>query len=204
MQNGKLWLITKALIPLLNPSLALPLLRRGDKISSLPPLQGGIKGGYETCVYSVAPKGYEGLIKIKIKLFLELTMTDLFSPAWMQSFGEQWNAEPDLADALAKIHFNSVIGYGFERDPNPIGVLMIEEGKVVSAGAYEGQKLNWDLRADRTHWEKWKTKGLNMMGLSMAYISRKLQFRVGDYTAMIKDPRMASPFIKSFAVMSKV
>jgi hypothetical protein len=38
----------------------------------------------------------------------------------------------------------------------------------------------------------------------MAYISRKLQFRVGDYTAMIKDPRMASPFIKSFAVMSKV
>ena len=67
-----------------------------------------------------------------------------------------------------------------------------------------GQKLNWDLRADRTHWEKWTTKGLDMMGLSMAYISRKLQFRVGDYTAMIKDPRMASPFIKSFAVMSKV
>ena len=131
-------------------------------------------------------------------------MTDLFSPEWMQAFGKQWNAEPDLADALAKIHFNSVIGYGFERDPNPIGVLMIEEGKVVSAGAYEGQKLNWDLRADRTHWEKWKTKGLDMMGLSMAYISRKLQFRVGDYTAMIKDPRMASPFIKSFAVMSKV
>ncbi len=131
-------------------------------------------------------------------------MTDLFSPEWMQAFGEQWNAEPALADALTKIHFNSVIGYGFERDPNPMGVLMIEEGKVVSAGAYTGQTLNWDLRADRSHWEKWKTKGLDMMGLSMAYISRKLQFRVGDYTAMIKDPRMAAPFIKSFAVMSKV
>ena len=131
-------------------------------------------------------------------------MTDLFSPEWMKAFGEQWNAEPDLADALTKIHFNSVIGYGFECDPNPMGVLIIEEGKVVSAGAYEGQKLNWDLRSDRTHWERWKTKGLDMMGLSMAYVSRKLQFRVGDYTAMIKDPRMAAPFIKSFTVMSRV
>ena len=36
-------------------------------------------------------------------------MTELFSQAWMQAFGEQWNAEPELADALAKIHFNSAI-----------------------------------------------------------------------------------------------
>lgn len=131
-------------------------------------------------------------------------MIDLFSPEWMQVFGEQWNAEPELADALAKIHFNSVIGYGFEGDPNPTGVLTIEEGKVVSAGTYNGEKLNWDLRADCQHWQRWKTKGLNMMGLSMAYMTRKLQFQVGDYTAMIKDPRMAAPFIKSFAVMSRV
>jgi hypothetical protein len=131
-------------------------------------------------------------------------MADLFSSEWMQAFGEQWNAEPELADALAKIHFNSVIGYGFEDDPTPIGVLTVNEGRVTSAGAYNGQSLNWDLRADREHWQQWKTKGLNMMGLSMAYISRKLQFRAGDYTAMIKDPRMAAPFIKSFAVMSRV
>jgi hypothetical protein len=130
-------------------------------------------------------------------------MADLFSPAWMQAFGEQWNAEPELANSLAKIHFNSVIGYGFEHDPNPTGVLTVEAGRVVSAGAYNGQTLNWDLRADRDHWQQWKTNGLTMMGLSMAYITRKLQFRVGDYTAMIKDPRMAGPFIKSFAVMSR-
>jgi len=130
-------------------------------------------------------------------------MADLFSQEWMQSFGEQWNAEPELSDALAKIHFNSVIGYGLNSEPNPMGVLMIEEGKVVSAGAYAGQTLNWDLRADRNHWEKWKEKGLDMMGLGMAYMSRKLQFRVGDYTAMVKDPRMAGPFIKSFTVMSR-
>jgi len=131
-------------------------------------------------------------------------MADLFSPEWMRAFGDQWNAEPDLAEALAKIHFNSVIGYGFENDSTPVGVLTVEAGRVISAGTYDGQKLNWDLRADRDHWQRWKTKGLNMMGLSMAYMSRKLQFRIGDYTAMIKDPRMAGPFIKSFSVMKRV
>lgn len=131
-------------------------------------------------------------------------MADLFSSEWMQAFAERWNAEPELADALSKIHFNSVIGYGFEADQDPAGVLTVQAGRVVSAGQYAGQKLNWDLRADLDHWQQWKTNGLTMMGLSMAYITRKLQFRVGDYTAMIKDPRMAGPFIKSFAVMSRV
>jgi hypothetical protein len=131
-------------------------------------------------------------------------MVELFSPEWMQAFGEQWNAEPELADALAKINFNSTIGYGFENDTQPTGVINIENGRVIAAGKYEGQELNWDLRADREHWDLWKTKGLNMIGLSMAYMSRKLKFQVGDYTAMIKDPRMAGPFIKSFTVMSRV
>ena len=131
-------------------------------------------------------------------------MADLFSPEWMKTFGELWNADAEIVNGLAKIHFNSVIGYGFEDQDKPSGILVVQEGKVVFAGAYDGQSLNWDLRADRPHWQKWTTKGLDMLGLSMAYMSRKLQFRVGDYTAMIKDPRMAGPFIKSFAVMSKV
>jgi len=131
-------------------------------------------------------------------------MADLFSSEWMKAFGELWNADAEIVNGLAKIHFNSVIGYGFEDQDKPSGILVVREGKVVFAGAYDSRSLNWDLRADRIHWEKWKTKGLDMVGLGMAYMSRKLQFRVGDYTAMIKDPRMASPFIKSFAVMSKV
>lgn len=129
---------------------------------------------------------------------------ELFSAEWMQAFGKQWNAEPELAEALAKIHFNSIIGYGFDNDPEPRGILTVQDGRVVSTGSYTGQKLNWDLRADRDHWQQWLNKGLNMMGLSMACMSRKLQFRVGDYAAMIKDPRMAGPFIKSFSVMGKV
>jgi len=131
-------------------------------------------------------------------------MTELFSQAWMQAFGEQWNAEPELADALAKIHFNSAIAYGFIDEPQPRGVLTVQEGKVIAAESYTGQTLNWDLRADLEHWQKWKAKGLDMIGLGMAYMSRKLQFQVGDYSAMIKDPRMAAPFIKSFTVMSRV
>lgn len=131
-------------------------------------------------------------------------MADLFSAEWMESFMEQWNNEPDLSDALAKIEFGSVIAYGFDGEDNPRGILVVENGKAVSAGAYSGETLNWDLRASEANWAKWAAKGIGMMGLGMAYTSRKLKFKVGDYGAMIKDPRMAKPFIKSFTVMGRV
>jgi len=131
-------------------------------------------------------------------------MADLFSADWMASFMTEWNNEPELADALAKIEFNSVIGYGFDGDDTPIGVVTIENGHVVSAGAYDGEELSWDLRASQANWEKWIKKGIGMMGLGMAYSTRKLKFEVGDYSAMLKDPRMAGPFIKTFSVMGRV
>ncbi|MBF0176622.1 MAG: SCP-2 sterol transfer family protein [Magnetococcales bacterium] len=131
-------------------------------------------------------------------------MAELFSEAWMKRFQEEWNKEPDLAGALEKIDFNSVIAYGFEGEDNPRGIIDVQKGKVVRAGAYSGETLNWDLRAAKENWEKWIQKELGMMGLGMAYTTRKLKFKVGDYGSMIKDPRMASPFIKSFAVMGKV
>ena len=64
--------------------------------------------------------------------------------------------------------------------------------------------MNWDLRASADSWDKWMAKGIGMMGLGAAYTTRKLKFEVGDYGAMIKDPRMAGPFIKSFSVMGRV
>jgi len=82
-------------------------------------------------------------------------------------------------------------------------VIIVEIGKAVSAGNYNGEEMNWDLRADKSTWEKWVTKPPGMMGLGMAYTSKKLQFLVGDYGAMLKDPRMAGPFMKSFAAMGK-
>jgi len=131
-------------------------------------------------------------------------MADLFSDEWMKDFMEQWNNEPALSGELEKIGFNSVIAYGFIGDDAPIGVLTIENGKAVAAGAFKGETLNWDLRASKDNWDKWIAKGLGMMGLGTAYTMGKLKFNVGDYSAMIKDPRMAGPFIKSFSVMGRV
>lgn len=131
-------------------------------------------------------------------------MADLFSTEWMNSFMEQWNAEPELSDALSKINFNSTIAYGFDGEDAPRGVINIENGKATSAGPYTGsEELSWDLRATFDNWNKWMAKPPGMMGLGMAYTSRKLKFNVGDYGAMIKDPRMAGPFIKSFSVMGR-
>jgi len=131
-------------------------------------------------------------------------MADLFSEEWMENFQQEWNKEPDLAGALEKIGFNSVIGYGFPDGDCPIGVLTVENGKASAAGAYSGQPLNWDLRASQANWEKWISKGIGMTGLGMAFTTGKLKFKIGDYKAMLKDPRMASPFVKSFSVMSRV
>lgn len=131
-------------------------------------------------------------------------MADLFSAEWMAKYMEAWNGEPELSDALAQIGFNSVIGYGFDGDAQPTGVLTVENGKAVAGEAFNGQSLNWDLRASADNWAKWMVKPPGMMGLGMAYTSRKLKFEVGDYGAMVKDPRMATPFIKSFTVMGRV
>lgn len=130
-------------------------------------------------------------------------MAELFSDEWMKSYMEQWNAEPELAEALAKINFSSAIGYGFEGDDQPRGVLTVENGKAVSAGAYNGETLNWDIRCKDDQWKKWIASPPGMMGLGMAFTSGKMKFKVGDYGAMLKDPRMAGPFIKSFSVMGR-
>ena len=131
-------------------------------------------------------------------------MADLFSDEWMKSFMDAWNNEPGLSDALAKIDFDSVIGYGFQGDDGPTGVITVEKGKVTAAGAYNGESLSWDIRAKPANWEKWLNKGVGMAGLGIAYTTGKMKFVVGDYMAMVKDPRMAGPFIKSFSVMGTI
>ena len=128
-------------------------------------------------------------------------MSELFSEDWMHHFMDCWNADPELADALEEIGFNSTIGYGLDDEDTPRGVIRVENGHVVEAGPYHGEQLNWDLRASSDNWQKWLQRPPGMMGLGVAYTSRKLKFKVGDYGAMIKDPRMAGPFIRSFTVM---
>jgi hypothetical protein len=63
--------------------------------------------------------------------------------------------------------------------------------------------MNWDLRASAEQWAKWMSKPPGMMGLGAAFTTGKIKFVVGDYKGMLKDPRMAGPFIKSFTVMGR-
>ena len=141
---------------------------------------------------------------INIEQHLEVMMADLFSAEWMGSFAEHWNSDAELTGPLGEIGFNSTIGYGFPNDDQPRGVLVVENGKAVSGGAYNGEELNWDIRASEDQWNKWIAKPPGMMGLGMAFTSGKMKFKVGDYGAMLKEPKMAKPFIRSFSVMGKV
>ncbi len=131
-------------------------------------------------------------------------MAELFSDEWMKAYMEQWNNEPELSGGLAKINFTSNIAYGIIGEDNPRGILVVENGQATSAGTYNGEVANWDLRASEDNWKKWFKKGLGMASLGAAYIGGKLKFKTGDYAAMIKDPRMAGPFVKSFTVMGRV
>lgn len=131
-------------------------------------------------------------------------MQDLFSDRWLARFGDAWNAEPELSEALGRFGFDAAIGYGFKGEDRPRGVLIVRDGKVVATKPFSGESLDWDMRADANTWESWRDQPPGMVGLGMAYTTSKLQFVVGDYAAMIKDPRMAGPFMKSFAVMARV
>lgn len=131
-------------------------------------------------------------------------MADIFSDQWMQNLMQEWNNEPELASDLANIGFNSTIAYGFENEDEPRAVLVIKKGKAVAAQGFNDETFHWDLRASKEDWKKWFNKPPGMMALGMAYTSQQLKFNKGDYTSMIKDPRMAGPFLKSFVVMARV
>lgn len=131
-------------------------------------------------------------------------MSALFSDEWMKQLMDAWNAEPEVKDKLAEIGFNSVICCGFKDEEDPRGVFVVENGVCVRAGAWNGEAADWDMRADMSDWLKWVKKGIGMMGLGTAYATGKLKFKEGDYVSMIKDPRMAGPFVKSFGLMQQV
>ena len=133
-----------------------------------------------------------------------LTMAEIFDAKWMQSMMDEWNKEPELANDLLNLGFNSTIAYGFDLEDEPRGILVIENGQAILGTVFDSHQYNWDLRAAKCDWKEWFKKPPSMMALGMAYTSRKLKFIKGDYTSMIKDPRMAGPFIKSFIVMGRV
>ena len=130
-------------------------------------------------------------------------MAQLFSADWMNELKDAWNDEPEVCDKLAEIGFNSVIYCGFKNEEDPRGLFIVENGICVRAGAWSASEpaANWDMRADLKDWLKWVENGIGMAGMGIAFATGKLKFKVGDYKSMIKDPRMANPFVKSFGLM---
>jgi len=131
-------------------------------------------------------------------------MAELFSDEWINQLKDLWNDDPEVKDKLAEINFGSTICCGFKGEDKPACVFIVENGEAVRAGLYDGEEPNWDMRADRKNWEKWLQKPLGMGGMGMAVTTGKLQFKTGDFKAMIKNPAMAGPFVKSFALMTKI
>ena len=131
-------------------------------------------------------------------------MSEIFSEEWMQAFKEGWNNNPGIKEALAQIDFSSTIAFGMKGDNAPISVFIVEKGECTHAGAFDGEDLDWDIRADKKNWMKWAKKGIGMAGLGMAYASGKMKFITGDYSAMMKKPKMAGPFIKCFGLMKDI
>jgi hypothetical protein len=133
-------------------------------------------------------------------------MAQLFSAQWMNELKDAWNDEPEVYEKLAAIGFDSVIVCGFKNEENPRGVFVVEKGMCVRAGAWSPSDppANWDMRADLKDWLKWVKDGIGMAGMGIAYATGKLKFKVGDYMSMIKDPRMAGPFVKSFGLMQLI
>jgi len=131
---------------------------------------------------------------------------ELFSAEWMNGFKDAWNSDSEITETLGKIDFNSTIAYGFKGDDKPLGVIVVKDGIVTSAGAYNDEELNWDLRAPQEKWDKWlaSEKGPSKFELFKPALFGGLQFKIGNYLAMVKNISMMGPFLKSFAVMGQV
>jgi hypothetical protein len=131
-------------------------------------------------------------------------MAKLFSDEWMRSFAEQWNEDSEMVDNLSEAGFNSTIGFGCSEDETPVGIVEVRNGRVMYAGEFQNQALDWDLRADLDAWKEWLTEGFGFDKLGVAVATGKLNFVAGDYRQMIRHPNMAKPFLRHFELMGEL
>ena len=96
-------------------------------------------------------------------------MSVLFSNEWINQLKDLWNNDPEVSDKLAEINFSSVITCGFKNEDTPRCVFVVENGKAISAGVYNGETPDWDMRADEKNWDKWVKAPLNMATMGLAF-----------------------------------
>ncbi|MHB1677315.1 MAG: hypothetical protein ACYCSS_07230 [Sulfuriferula sp.] len=109
-----------------------------------------------------------------------------------------------MVQQLAEANFNSFIAFGYIEPEHPEVIIDIKNGRIIAAQQYEAGPLgtpDWDLRAESEQWLKWRGNGPGIAGLGVAIANRQLQFRVGDYRKMIRQPMLAGPFLKFFTFL---
>ena len=126
-------------------------------------------------------------------------MSELFSKEWGQAYKDAWNSDGEITSALQQAGFSSVVAFGFHDEDDPHFVMTIENGIVAS-----NDPQPQDIRATKENWLSLIAKPPGLMKLGIAYTSRKMRFKKGDYASMIKDPSLAGAFVKSFGLMSRV
>ena len=131
-------------------------------------------------------------------------MADIFSNEWAQAYKDAWNADEEITSSLQRAGFNSVVAFGLPDDDEPSFVMSIHNGLVDSVNNTAEEDVKWDIRATQDDWLSLIVKPPGLMKLGIAYTSRKLRFKKGDYATMIRDPSLAAAFVKSFALMGKV
>lgn len=129
---------------------------------------------------------------------------ELFDAEWMNKYKDEWNSAPEVSGELAKVGFTTTIGVGFQGEATAHAYVKVENGMIVHAGLYDGTVLDWDMRAKKDQWQKWMGDPPGMVGLGSAVTFGKMKFASGDFGTMIKNPSLANPFVKSFALMAKV
>lgn len=131
-------------------------------------------------------------------------MGELFSETWMQALQQKWNSDPTIVESLSKAAFSARIAYGFKNEPKPRGIIVIENGKTITAGTYVDGPLDWDLRATAEKWEAWIKEGFGLTKLGPAVATGALQFAQGNYRQMIRNPSLSHPFLHHFSLMREI
>jgi len=122
----------------------------------------------------------------------------------MVELAQLWNADKKMTGNLAKIDFYAHIGYGFTGEENPRGYLAVDGGRVVTEGAWEGEELNWDVRASRESWKKWLKDGFGLARLGKAVTTGELVFEKGDYHKMVSNVKLSISFLRHLELMSEI
>lgn len=130
-------------------------------------------------------------------------LQQVFSTEWLEMLQIEWNRKEGLSSQLRQVGFSSVVAFGLPQEEQPRAYLVIRNGEIDEAKKQSLGLPQWDLRADESQWQSWFSEPPGLLALGMAFTNRSLQFRHGNYPAMIKDPLMAESFVRSFALMSR-